>query len=94
MEAFECVKPICLSTEVTMVWYECRLAMSCNLAQQQRVVAMVQIEGMVEVEEEVVAVVAMAERVHGIDHTEDVMAQCVYGLESHMRSVSLNQIWL
>ena len=55
--------------------------MSCNLAQQQQaVVHMVQIEGMVEVEEGVVAVVAMVEAVHGIDRTEGVVAQVVYGL--------------
>lgn len=62
--------------------------MSCNLARQQQVVVhMVQIEGMVEVEEGVVAVVAMEERLHGIDHTEDVVAPFVYRLRSCTRSV-------
>ena len=61
--------------------------MSCNLVQQQQVVVhMVQIEGMVEVEEGVVAVVAMVEAIHGIDHTEAVVAQFVHG--SGIRSVA------
>lgn len=59
-----------------MIW--CRLAMSCNLAQlQQVVVRMVQTEGMVE--EEVVAVAAMVEAVHGFGLTEAVVATFIDG---------------
>ena len=73
--------------------------MSCNPAQQQQVVVhMVQIEGMVAVEEGVVAVVAMVEMVHGIDRTEAVVAQLYtsWGIRSvfYETNLTVKIIWL
>ena len=55
---------------------------------------MVQIEGMVGVEEGVVAVVAMVEMVHGIDRTEAMVAQFVYKLGFVVYNIRRIWVWL